>query len=164
MVSLSLKHFRTIWRNQIGDNMLKDKVFLTQTDTTIGFVSQNTDKLTAIKQRPPDKYYIKAVNNLHTLQTFTRVPSSQKNRVRRSTKTTFIMPNGHSYRIIQDKHHLLLLDRLKWAYTTSANLSGHNYDENFAKEMADIVIEPLQENKQASNIYKIGKQSIKRIR
>jgi len=144
--------------------MLKDKVFLTQTDTTIGFVSQNTDKLTAIKQRPPHKYYIKAVNNLHTLQTFTRVPSSQKNRVRRSTKTTFIMPNGHSYRIIRDKHHLLLLDRLKWAYTTSANLSGHNYDEDFAKEMADIVIEPLQENKQASNIYKLGKQSIQRIR
>ena len=43
--------------------MLKDKVFLTQTDTTIGFVSQNTDRLTAIKQRSPHKYYIKAVNS-----------------------------------------------------------------------------------------------------
>ncbi len=37
----------------------------------------------------------------------------------------------NSYRVIQDKHHLLLLDRLKWAYTTSANLSGETYDEDF---------------------------------
>jgi tRNA A37 threonylcarbamoyladenosine synthetase subunit TsaC/SUA5/YrdC len=144
--------------------MLKDKVFLTQTDTTIGFVSQNAAKLTAIKQRPPHKHYIKAVNSLATLKTFTRVPSSHKNRVRRSKKTTFIMPNGHSYRLIQDKHHLLLLNRLQWAYTTSANLSDHAYDEKFAKEMADVIIEPLKQNKQASNIYKLGKHTIKRIR
>ncbi len=144
--------------------MLKEKVFLTQTDTTIGFVSQNADKLTNIKQRPPHKHYIKAVNALVTLKTFTRVPSSHKNRVRRSTKTTFILPDGHSYRLIQDKHHLLLLDRLKWAYTTSANLSGHEYDEHFAKEMTDVIIEPLQHTKQASNIYKLGKQTLKRIR
>ncbi len=144
--------------------MLKDKVFLTQTDTTIGFVSQNADKLTTIKQRPPHKHYIKAVNSLATLKTFTRVPSLHKNRVRRSRKTTFILPDGHSYRLIQDKHHLLLLNRLKWAYTTSANLSDHAYDEKFAKEMADVIIEPLKQNKQASNIYKLGKQTIKRIR
>ena len=144
--------------------MLADLIFLTQTDTTIGFVSQNSDRLTAIKQRPPHKYYIKAVNSLTTLKTFTRVPSSHKNRVRRSTKTTFIMPDGHSYRLIQDKHHLLLLNRLKWAYTTSANLSDHPYDENFAKEVADVIIEPLKQNKKASNIYKLGKKTIKRIR
>ena len=144
--------------------MLEDKVFLTQTDTTIGFVSQNADKLTAIKQRPPHKHYIKAVNSLATLKTFTRVPSSQKNRIRRSTKTTFILPDGHSYRLIQDKHHLLLLNRLQWAYTTSANLSDHDYDEKFAKEMSDVIIEPLKQNSQASNIYKLGKQTIKRIR
>ena len=144
--------------------MLKDKVFLTQTDTTIGFVSQNADKLTNIKHRPPHKHYIKAVNSLATLKSFTRVPSRHKNRVRRSRKTTFILPNGHSYRLIQDKHHLLLLNRLKWAYTTSANLSNHAYDEKFAKGMADVIIEPLNQNNQASNIYKLGKQTIKRIR
>ena len=143
---------------------MKDKVFLTQTDTTIGFVSQNSDKLTKIKQRPPHKHYIKAVNSLHTLQTFTRVPKKHKNRVRRARKTTFIMPNGFSYRVIQDKHHLLLLDRLKWAYTTSANLSNESYDESFAREMADVIIEPLNKNNQASQIYKLGNYSLKRIR
>jgi len=145
-------------------NAFKDKVFLTQTDTTIGFVSQNADKLTLIKQRPPHKHYITAVNSLCTLQSFTRVPSLHKNRIRRSTKTTFIFPNGHSYRLIKDKHHLLLLNRLKWAYTTSANLSGLNYDENFAKKMADVIIEPLHETNQASTIYKLSKHTLIRIR
>ncbi len=144
--------------------MLKDKVFLTQTDTTIGFISQNADRLTVIKQRPPHKHYIKAVNTLQTLKTFTRVPSSHKNRVRRAVKTTFIMPNGHSYRVVKDKHHLLLLNRLKWAYTTSANLSDQPYNEKFAKEAADIIVTPLKEIKQASTIYKLGNYTMKRIR
>ncbi len=143
---------------------MENKVFLTQTDTTIGFVSQNADKLTKIKQRPPHKQYIHAVNSLHTLKTFTRVPQKHKNRVRRAKKTTFIMPNGHSYRVIQDKHHLLLLDRLKWAYTTSANLSNEAYDESFAREMADVIIEPIKEAKQASHIYRLGNYALKRIR
>ncbi len=144
--------------------MLENKVFLTQTDTTIGFVSQNANRLTAIKQRPPHKYYIKAVNSLKTLKTFTRVPFPHKNVLRRSKKTTFIMPNGHSYRIIKDKHHLLLLDRLIWAYTTSANLSGKHYDENFAREHADVIVAPLTQSTEASSIYKLGKNTMKRIR
>ena len=144
--------------------MLKDKVYLTQTDTTIGFVSQNADKLTQIKQRPPHKHYIKAVNSLKTLQTFTRVPNRHKNRVRRAKKTTFVLPNAHSYRVVQDKHHLLLLNRLTWAYTTSANLSNQAYSETFAKEVADVIIEPLNTSEEASTIVKLGKHSLKRIR
>jgi len=144
--------------------MLQNLVFLTQTDTTIGFVSQNAEKLTQIKQRPPHKHYIKALNSLQTLKSFTRVPSSHKNRIRRSNKTTFIMPNGHSYRIVRDKYHLLLLNRLNWAYTTSANLSNKDYNENFAKNMADVMIEPLKKTNQASQIYKLGQYTFKRIR
>ena len=144
--------------------MFKDKVFLTQTDTTIGFVSQDPDKLTAIKQRPPHKHYIKVVNSLQTLKIFTRVPTSHKNRVRRASRTTFIMPNGYSYRVIQDKQHLLLLNRLQWAYSTSANLSGMPYDETFSKASADVLISPLKRSQGASSIYKLGKYAIQRIR
>ena len=144
--------------------MIKEKIFLTQTDTTIGFVSQNAEKLTKIKQRPPHKHYIKALNSLQTLKTFTRVPSLHKNKVRRAKKTTFVMPNTYSYRVIRDPHHLLLLNRLKWAYTTSANLSDQPYNETFAKEASDIIILPLKENTQVSNIYKINNKTIKRIR
>lgn len=74
------------------------------------------------------------------------------------------MPNGESYRVIQDKHHLLLLDRLKWAYTSSANLSGTDYEEGFAKKSADVIIEPLCETRQASRIYKLGQKGLRRIR
>ncbi len=74
------------------------------------------------------------------------------------------MQNGHSYRVVKDKHHLLLLNRLGWAYTTSANLSSEAYDENFARESADIVITPLKHKSSASDIYKLGNFSIKRIR
>jgi len=144
--------------------MLNDKVFLTQTDTTIGFVSQNAEKLTEIKQRPPHKHYITAVNSLKTLQSFTRIPQRYKNHVRRANKTTFILPNGHSYRVVKQSHHVLLLDRLKWAYTTSANLSGQHYDETFAKDAADVVIEPLKQTSQASKVVKLGNTNLKRIR
>lgn len=74
------------------------------------------------------------------------------------------MPDGHSYRVIRDSHHLLLLNRLKWAYTTSANLSGHHYDEAFAKEHCDVIVTPLKEIKQASKIYKLGTKRLKRMR
>jgi len=143
---------------------MKSKVFLTQTDTSIGFVSQNAKKLDSIKKRPAHKHYIKAVDSLKTLKSFTRVPSKHKNAVRRAYKTTFIMPNGHSYRVIRERHHLLLLSRLTWAYTTSANLSGEAYDENFAIKVADIVIEPLLNNTEASKLYKLGQNKIKRLR
>jgi len=58
----------------------------------------------------------------------------------------------------------LLLDRLKWVFTSSANLSNEVYDEDFAKEMADVIIEPLKGTRQASHIYKLGKHTLKRIR
>jgi len=148
----------------VSREQLTQLVFLTQTDTTIGFVSQNSAQLTAIKQRSPHKHYIKAVNSLETLKTFTRVPNAHKNRVRRAKRTTFILPNGHSYRVVKDTHHLLLLNRLTWAYTTSANLSNGPYDEEFAKKAADVIITPLSKNTQASTIYKIRNTAIQRIR
>jgi len=144
--------------------VLTHKVFLTQTDTTIGFVSQDAQRLTQIKQRPSHKHYITAVNSHKTLRQLTRIPAIHRNRVRRSKTTTFIMPNGRSYRLIRDKHHLLLLHRLKWAYTTSANLSGSKYDETFAKRSADVIIMPLRSTKQASQIYKLGKTTCQRRR
>ncbi len=144
--------------------MLKDKVFLTSTDTTIGFVSQNSDKLNEIKQRPKEKKFIKAVNSLDTLKSMTRVPDMHKKMVRRAQKSTFIM-KGESFRVINDEHHLLLLGRLQWAYTTSANLSGKEIDVEFATRNADIIIHPLNEKRsKASQIFKLGIKKIKRLR
>jgi len=141
-------------------------VFLTQTDTTIGFVSQNADRLTEIKQRPPHKHYIKALPSLQSLKTFTRVPERHKNRIRRAKRSTFIFPDGHSYRVIRETDHLQLIQKLGWAYTTSANISGRPYDKAFAEESADVIVKfPTQKGRQsASQIFKLNNISIKRIR
>ena len=74
------------------------------------------------------------------------------------------MPNGSSYRVIKDARHLLLINRLKWAYTSSANLSGEAYDESFAREQADVTIEPLSKNEMPSCIYAVNQKKIKKIR
>jgi len=140
------------------------KVYLTQTDTTIGFVSQDADRLTQIKQRPPHKHYIMAVDSLSTLKKYSRIPTIHKNRLRRAAKSTFILPNGASYRVIQDSRHLGLITQLHWAYTTSANLSNKPYDEQWARSMADVVIEPLENLSKPSKIYRINNQTVKKIR
>ena len=147
----------------MASKLQANQVFLTSTDTTIGFVSQNSDMLNHIKQRPKDKKFIRAVNSLNTLMDFTRVPKIHKKLVRRTEKTTFVILD-QSFRVIKDSHHLLLIDRLKWAYTTSANLSGKEYDEDFALSVSDVVVYPLNRNTNASKIYKLGNKSIKRIR
>ena len=100
---------------------------MTQTDTTIGFVSQNSDRLNKLKHRPLYKHYIRALPSLKNLKNYTRVPKKFKNHIRRSKLSTFILPNNNSYRIIRDKEHIKLISRLGWAYTTSANLSGKDF-------------------------------------
>jgi len=141
-------------------------VFLTQTDTTIGFISQNADRLTIIKQRPPHKHYIKALPSLQTLKTFTRVPNRYKNRVRRAKRSTFIFPNGHSYRVIRETEHLQLIQKLGWAYTTSANISGEPYNRTFAENVADVIVGfPTKNCRQiASQIVKVNNSRMKRVR
>ena len=143
---------------------MPSKVYLTQTDTTIGLLSQDADRLTEIKQRPPHKHYIKAVDSLSTLKSQCRIPTRHKNRLRRARRSTFILPNGASYRVIHDPKHLVLISQLGWAYSTSANLSDHPYDEQWARSVADVVIEPLERHGVPSKIYKINNKTIKQIR
>jgi tRNA A37 threonylcarbamoyladenosine synthetase subunit TsaC/SUA5/YrdC len=142
-----------------------NSVFLTQTDTTIGFVSQNANQISRIKQRPSHKNYIKALPSLKALKKQTPVPNKYKNLVRRAKKTSFII-KGNSYRIIRNHPHTLLLKRLGWAYTTSANLSGESYNEEFAKKSADVMVSfpNTQKSLYASKIYQLGCCRIKRVR
>ena len=144
--------------------MMETEVFLTATDTTVGFVSQNAAKLDAIKGRPAHKRYIVALASFQSLKTRTRIPPLHRKRVRRARRSTFILPCGTSYRVIDDRHHRMLMERLGWAYTTSANKSGEAYDETFAKAAADVIVAPLRPKAAPSSIYKLGKTRYKRIR
>ena len=60
------------------------QLFLTNTDTTIGFISKSKEILDITKNRPRDKRYIQALPSLKALKK--RVPKIHKKRVRRATK------------------------------------------------------------------------------
>jgi tRNA A37 threonylcarbamoyladenosine synthetase subunit TsaC/SUA5/YrdC len=146
--------------------VIDPRVYLTATDTTVGFVSQDAGRLDAIKGRPPHKHYITALPSLRALMQRTRVPTRHANRIRRAKRTTFILPDGRSWRIIPrgTRHHDLIA-RLGWAYTTSANPSGRPYDEAWARTRADIVIEPLDAiAKHPSRIIRLGHTRRMRVR
>ena len=138
------------------------QLFLTKTDTTVGFISKSKKALDIAKNRPRDKKYIQALPSLKTLKK--RVPNIHKKRVRRSAKTTFIIDKNYSFRIIKDKNHNLLLKRLKRAYTTSANESYKDYSYSYARKKADIIVYPISSIFRPSQILKLGKIKLKKIR
>jgi len=140
----------------------EDKIFLTSTDTTVGFISKSVTALDRAKDRLEGKKYIKALPSLKSIEK--RVPKKFKKIVRRANKTTFILTKDYSFRVIKDKTHLLLIKRLNGAFTTSANKSGFEFDYEFAFNKADIIVYPLKKVGHPSNIYKIGKKKIKRVR
>lgn len=146
--------------------MNPDLVYLAQTETTAGFLSQNADALATIKNRPSGKSFLISVDSLQTLRSFTRVPKRHKNRVRRASKTTFAYPCGLAIRVVKDKEHLQFLKKLKWSYSTSSNPSGKGFDEVYAQERADVILFTCKgffEDK-PSSIYRLGKRKMRKLR
>ncbi len=146
--------------------MNPNNIYLIQTDTTVGFLSQDKIKLNKIKNRPLNRPVLREVDSLKTLKSFVRVPKKHKNRIRRAEKTTFIFSNGESFRVVRDKRHLEFLKKFKWMYSTSANLHGKPFDEIWAKHQADVIVEDKRGlfEGEPSRIYKLGKSKIKKIR
>ena len=146
--------------------MNPNKVYLAQTDTTVGFLSQDAKRLAHIKGRPASKPFLIAVASLRLLQKFARVPKTYKNRVRRSKRTTFIYPNNQAVRIVQDTRHKRFLQKFGWMYSTSANKSGKHFDQTWARNQADIVVyEPCGFFEgEPSRLVKLGKKKLRRLR
>jgi tRNA A37 threonylcarbamoyladenosine synthetase subunit TsaC/SUA5/YrdC len=145
--------------------MLKSLIYLAQTDTTAGLLSQNKARLNAIKGREKNRKIIRAVGDAATLKTFARAPIAHRNLVRRARKTTFIYPNGEAIRLIFGEHKAFF-DRLKWAYSTSANKSGGRFDENWARLHANAIVLDKRGLFEAapSKMYRLGKTRLKKIR
>jgi tRNA A37 threonylcarbamoyladenosine synthetase subunit TsaC/SUA5/YrdC len=142
------------------------KVYLAQTDTTVGLLSKDKEKLNRIKNRPINQPILREVDSLDTLKTFVRVPKKFRKVVRRATKTTFIYPNKESFRVIKDEMHLEFLQKFKWFYSTSANRHKEKFDISWAKSVADVVVEDKRGlfEGEASKIIKLGKRRCKRLR
>ncbi len=137
-------------------------IFLSNTDTTIGFISKSKDSLDRAKSRVANKEYITALPNLNSLKK--RTPKKFNKTIRRAKNSTFILNKSYSFRIIKEKKHLLLISRLKYAYTTSANKSTQEFNLEFAKSVSDIIVYPLNKLEKPSKIYKLGKSKIIRVR
>ncbi|MBD3823212.1 MAG: hypothetical protein IE916_01710 [Epsilonproteobacteria bacterium] len=145
---------------------LKGLVVLTQTDTSVGFISQNVDRLIEIKSRPSTKPFIEFFQDFKTaLACEIRIPKRFKARVRRSKKTTFIVKN-RAFRVAKLSLHSAILRDLSWHYSTSANESGKHYEATFCEEKADIIIHNHDGLYEApsSRLYKIGKKRARRLR
>ncbi len=146
--------------------MRPDLVYLVQTDTTVGFLSQSARKLAEKKGRSPERPFLKAVPRFEDVATIGRVPSAHRNMVRRSKKTSFILPSGLSFRVVQDPGHRDFIEKCGWCYTTSANLHGEPFDEAIAKELCDVVVESKDgfSDKAPSAIWRLRRLKKERIR
>jgi len=142
------------------------KTILAQTDTTVGFLSQDAQNLYEIKSRKTSKPFIKVYQNFKTfLDDGNRVPTSKKNLVRRSKKTTFIVKN-RAFRVAKIALESKLLRDNSWYYSTSANRAGKNFYREFCESKVDIIIEDkkgLTENS-SSSLIKINNIKKSRLR
>jgi len=148
------------------DTSLAQKVFLVQTDTTVGFLSQNSHKLAEIKERPNEKPFVKVCSSLKTLKKMARVPKQHKNRVRRGKRETFVYANNEAIRVVKDKDHARFVKPFGWFYSSSANEKGLSYNQEFANLKSDIIIENAKGlfEGEASSIFKLSSTKMKRLR
>lgn len=142
------------------------KVYLAQTDTTVGFLSQDSKKLADIKKRDKNKPFLISTDSFKTLKNFVRVPKRYKKLVRRAKKTTFVYPKNCAIRVVQDENHLKFLSKFGWIYSSSANLTGKKFDEQFAFMVCDVIVEDKRGffEGEPSKIIKLGKKVKKRLR
>ncbi len=141
-------------------------VILSQTDTTVGFLSQDAQKLYEIKSRQSSKPFLKVYKNFKTfLHEHNRIPKNMKNLVRRSKKTTFIVKNK-AFRIANPHLDSQILRNISWGYSTSANESGKHFDRTFCEAKADIIIEDAKGlfESSSSALIKINNTKKKRLR
>lgn len=147
--------------------MRKDWVYLVQTDTTVGFSSDDANKLSLIKERPTSQKMLQTVDAFSTLNRNTRVPKKFRRHVRNATKTTFIYPNEDSFRVIhQESNFYTFIHKFKQLYSTSANRTKESFESSFAMHNADVIVytqEVFTQNA-SSAIFKLGKEKIKKIR
>lgn len=141
-------------------------VYLVQTDTTVGFASQDDVKLAKIKQRSDEKKFLLTFSSLKSGTKDSRVPAFAKNIVRRSKKTTFVYNDSIARRVATDCEYHEFLNRFDWMYSTSANLSGAEYSKEWASEACDVVVYTPDgfKNSSASSILKLYKTKIKKLR
>ena len=141
-------------------------ILLAQTDTTVGFLSQDAEKLYEIKSRVQTKPFLKVYSTfLHLKEDSLRVPKERRGFIRRAKQTTFIVKN-QAFRVTRQNIHSQIFRNYKWFYSTSANESGKNFQREFCEEKATIVIEDSASLYETtpSSLVKINAKKMKKLR
>ncbi|MGZ5208525.1 MAG: hypothetical protein ACXWB0_05845 [Sulfuricurvum sp.] len=140
-------------------------VILAQTDTTIGFLSQDAISLARLKGRKSDKPFLKVFASLSLLQKSIRVPIKYRTTLRHARRTTFVIKN-QAIRYVNDFSHSRLIQKYGWLYSTSANQSGHEHNRDFCFQNSDIIIEDARgfSLTKPSQIYRLTSTKLQKLR
>ena len=140
-------------------------IVLAQTDTTVGFLSQDSVSLAQLKGREEGKPFLKVFASLNLLQSTVRVPLKYRSWVRHGRHTTFVIKN-QALRYVSDTTHSRLIQKYGWLYSTSANESGREYDRNFCITHSDHIIEDSRgfNSSSPSKIFRLTATQSKKLR
>ena len=141
-------------------------VYLVQTDTTVGFVSQDKEALARAKGRDPRQPFLRCVADFGRQKRFVRTPRKFRKYVRRSRRTTFLYPNHEAIRVVGEGAHHRFLARFSFMYSTSANAHQSAFDPAYARKQADVVVEDARGFFEGapSPIYQLGRRKKRRLR
>lgn len=140
-------------------------IILTQTDTTVGFLSQDASLLIHAKRRDEGKPFLKVFASLKVLQEHTRIPLKHRIWLRHASKTTFVVHN-QALRYVRQEPHASLILKYGWLYSTSANESGQHFDRTYCEAQSDLIIEDSRGLSECapSKIFKLTSTKFKRLR
>jgi len=141
-------------------------IYLAQTDTTVGFLSDSKEELAKAKRRDPTQPFIICVSDFRKLKKLTRIPQKHKKLVRRSKKTTFVYPDNLAIRVVKTGEHHNFLKKFEYLFSTSANRHKEEFSLPFALKSADVIISPIGGFRvdSASTIVKLSKNRKKVLR
>ncbi|MDD5211742.1 MAG: hypothetical protein PHV62_04960 [Sulfuricurvum sp.] len=140
-------------------------IILAQTDTTVGFLSQDASLLNSVKGREEGKPYLKVFASFKVLQEHTRIPLKYRIWFRHARKTTFVIKN-QAFRYVGQEPHSSLITKYGWLYSTSANESGKGFDQQFCAEHSDLIVENSQgfQECKPSKIFRLTSTKYKQLR
>lgn len=86
-------------------------VFLAQSDTTAGFLCANPKKLNRLKKRDENQKILLALSDFRQLKRRFRIPLFAKKMVRNARKTSFVLPNGESFRVVKKPQRISIEEK-----------------------------------------------------
>ncbi len=136
-------------------------IYLAQSDTTVGFLSQDSEALASVKGRTKEQPFIMVCDSFKKQKELVRTPKKFRSLVRRAKKITFIYPNKKAVRVSKDPAHNRLLKKFEYLYSTSANRHKEKFDLEYAVSVADVTVTDRRGllPKDASKIIKLGRAS-----